>query len=199
MDGIVYRSNGYKPLRVSTHAIEAIIGNNSVGLHALTHPYRGHWFYCLTTLDNRTLVYDVATGKWHERSTSADGSGPWQAWVAASTTTRCNCSVIGRVAALHARHQADRRGRDGDAPGDVAAAVGHHAARVLCPCGDRDGGGRAATPGDVLLDWSDDGGRTWGPARTLSAGAPAKPASGSIRRGWGGSGRGPLGFARTGF
>ena len=31
--------------------------------------------------------------------------------------------------------------------------------------------GGANTPGPVLLEWSDDGSRTWGPSRTLSAGA----------------------------
>jgi hypothetical protein len=28
------------------------------------------------------------------------------------------------------------------------------------------------TPGDVLLEWSDDGARTWGPSRLLSSGVP---------------------------
>ena len=83
LDGIVYRSKGYTAQRVSTHAIEAIIGTSTVGLWAMTHAYRGHWFYCLTTIDNRTLVYDVATGNWHERSTSIDGSAPWGTTVAA--------------------------------------------------------------------------------------------------------------------
>ena len=32
--------------------------------------------------------------------------------------------------------------------------------------------GGAQSPGPVLLEWSDDGARTWGPLRTMSAGVP---------------------------
>ena len=95
-DGFVYRSNGYTPQRVSTHAIEAIIVGNVVGLQAVTHPWRGHWFYCLTTLDQRTLVYDVATDKWHERSTSTDGHArPGERQSPRPRTTPCICSGTG--------------------------------------------------------------------------------------------------------
>ena len=83
VDGLVYRTNGYTPERVSTHAIEAIIGDNATGLHGFSHPFRGHWSYCLTTAaGDRTLIYDIATSAWHERSTSVDGVGPWRAGTA---------------------------------------------------------------------------------------------------------------------
>ena len=128
----MYRTNGYNPQRVSTHAIEAIIGNNVVGLWALTHPYRGHWFYCLTTADNRTLVYDVATAVWHERSTSTDGIGPWQAAVAAVDNNSIHLfgdRASGQLYTLDMT-PADA-GVVTHAAGDAAAAVGRHLPRVL--------------------------------------------------------------------
>ena len=151
LDSIVYRSTGYTPARISTHAIEAIIGANVVGLYAVTYPYRGHWSYALTTVDNRTLVYDMATKAWHERSTSTDGSGPWQTTVA-SVDNNLNPFVRrSRLGdALHARHAGDRRGRDGDSAGDVSTCLGQHQSRravVLRARRDRDGVWRRAVSG----------------------------------------------------
>jgi hypothetical protein len=172
LDGIVYRSNGYTQKRVSTHAIETIIGGNSVGLVGLTHAYRGHWFYCLTTLDERTLVYDVATDKWHERSTSTDGHGPWAAWVAATDNN-----------ALHLFGDRSRGQlytlaiwpidagvtviRQATLPPLWAATRRAFCARVEI---EMEVGG-PLTAGPVSLDWSDDGSRTWKPARILATGA----------------------------
>ena len=76
--GMVMRSNGYAAVRVSTHAIEQIIlerGSTTVTA-ALSWTWDGHSFYAVTFAD-RTLVYDCATQRWHERSTSTDGTGPW--------------------------------------------------------------------------------------------------------------------------
>ena len=173
IDGIVYRSNGYNPQRVSTHAIEAIIGSNTVGLHAVTHPYRGHWFYCLTTADNRTLVYDVATKVWHERSTSTDGSAPWQTTVAAVDNNSIHLLGDRASGMLYTLGmQATDAGvaviRQATLPPLWATTRRAFCARVEI---EMEVGG-ANTPGPVLLEWSDDGSRTWGPQRTLSAGAP---------------------------
>jgi hypothetical protein len=172
IDGLVYRSNGYTPLRVSTHAIEAIIGTGTVGLHALTHPYRGHWFYCLTTTDGRTLVYDAATSNWHERSTSTDASAPWQAATAAVDNNSIHLLGDRTTGTLYTLDMT---------PADAGVVIIRQA--TLPPlwastnrafCGrvevEMECGG-ANSPGNVLLEWSDDGARTWGPQRNLSSGA----------------------------
>jgi len=173
LDGIVYRSNGYTPQRVSTHAVEAIIGDSSVSLLALTHSYRGHWFYCLTTLDNRTLVYDIATQAWHERATSADGSGPWQATRAAATGTALKLFGDRSSGVLYTLGmQATDAGvavlRQATLPPLWANTNRAFCARVEIEME----AGAAWSPGPVTLEWSDDGSRTWGPSRTMSAGAP---------------------------
>lgn len=172
VDGIAYRSDGYNPRRVSTHAIEAILGPNVTGLHALTHPYRGHWFYAVTTQDeSRTMVFDMATGNWHERATSTDGTGPWKASVAAvddNTIKLFGDRASNELYTLGM--QATDAGvtviRQATLPPLWANTVRAFCARVEI---EMEVGG-ANTPGPVLLEWSDDGSRTWGPSRTMSAG-----------------------------
>jgi hypothetical protein len=171
-DGIAYRSEGYNPVRISTHAIEAIIGVNVVGLYALTHPYRGHWFYALTTYDqSRTLVFDVATGVWHERATSTDGSGPWKAGTAAVDNNSINIFGDRTTGVLYVLEmQAADAGvavlRQATFPPLWAETRRAFCVRVEV---EMEVGG-AATPGALTLEWSDDGSRTWGPTRTLSSG-----------------------------
>jgi hypothetical protein len=173
LDGIVYRSKGYNPLRVSTHAIEAIIGGNTIGLWGLTHTFRGHVFYCLTTADGRTLVYDIATGNWHERSTSTDGGGPWATTVGATDNNSVHIfgdRVTGwlytlAVGADDANIIVIRRAM---LPPLWAATRRAFCARVEV---EMEVGG-ANTPGTVELEWSDDGARTWKASRTMSAGTP---------------------------
>jgi hypothetical protein len=68
-DRIVYRANGYTPVRVSTFAVEEILRSGTVDdAEASTHAIGGHHFYVLKlpTL-GRTLVLDAATQIWHER------------------------------------------------------------------------------------------------------------------------------------
>jgi len=175
LDGIVYRSKGYTPQRVSTHAIEAIIGVSTVSLWGLTHAYRGHWFYCLTTIDNRTLVYDAATDKWHERSTSTDGNGPWATTVGATDNNSLHLfgdRVSGWLYTL--AMGADDANvitiRQATLPPLWAETRRAFCARVEV---EMEVGG-ADTPGNVTLEWSDDGSRTWGPSRTMSAGTPSE-------------------------
>jgi len=69
--GVVWVANGYRPVRISTSAIErkiASIGNFTTA-YAFVYHDRGHQFYCLQIngLDT-TLCFDSLTQQWHERS-----------------------------------------------------------------------------------------------------------------------------------
>lgn len=68
--GIVYRSNGYQPERISTFAIERVLSAQTIS-DAVAYSYQssGHSFYVLAlpTAD-MTFVYDVSTKLWHERA-----------------------------------------------------------------------------------------------------------------------------------
>ena len=69
--GIVYRSNGYSPVRISTHPIEFAINSYSRIDDAIGYAYQeeGHSFYVLTfPTGDATWVYDVATQGWHQRA-----------------------------------------------------------------------------------------------------------------------------------
>jgi hypothetical protein len=68
--GIVWMASSYQPTRISTHAIEYTIGQISDITDARGYCYQneGHFFYVLNfTIGNKTLVYDMTTGLWHER------------------------------------------------------------------------------------------------------------------------------------
>lgn len=74
-DMIVYRADGYKPMRISTHAIEDAIEQYAAPASAegWTYSQGGHVFYVLTFAE-ATWVYDVASGLWHQRE-SVDSIG----------------------------------------------------------------------------------------------------------------------------
>jgi len=67
-DGVVYRANGYSPIRISTYAIEQAISRcNNATAFAFTFEDRGHKIFYLTFQDGQTWGYDVATQEWHRR------------------------------------------------------------------------------------------------------------------------------------
>lgn len=69
--GIVWRANGYAPVRISTYAIEQAIQRYPTITDAVAWTYQqdGHSFYVLNfPSGNATWVYDAATGTWHERA-----------------------------------------------------------------------------------------------------------------------------------
>lgn len=80
--GIVYRLNGYTPVRISTYGIESAIRGFSVtnDAQAFTYQIEGHHFYVLTFENaNKTFVYDANTNLWHERASFiAHEFGKWE-------------------------------------------------------------------------------------------------------------------------
>lgn len=61
-DRVIYRLNGYDPVRISTHAVEYAIASAS-WFRGFTYTQGGHKFYVLNT-DVGTFAYDMATGAW---------------------------------------------------------------------------------------------------------------------------------------
>ena len=77
-DKIVYRANGYTPLRISTHPIEQAL-QRSQGLGVVQgswFTFDGHTFYMMKLPGQFTFLYDAATGMWHEWQTF--GQEYWQ-------------------------------------------------------------------------------------------------------------------------
>ena len=74
--GVVYRSQGYSGVRISTHAVEFAIQGYGVISDAIGYTYQqeGHPFYVLVfPTANATWVFDAATGAWHERAGFSNG------------------------------------------------------------------------------------------------------------------------------
>lgn len=88
-DLIFYRLNGVVPTRISTYAIESAWSGYTKQSDAFTFVYtwQGHKFLNVTFPSaNATWVYDIATNTWHERISTV-GNNPWVGrW-------RGNCSV----------------------------------------------------------------------------------------------------------
>lgn len=83
--GIVWRMNGYLPVRVSTHAVEVQWQEYSDISDAIAYAYQegGHSFYVLNfPTGNATWVYDCATNLWHRRGFWDANAGQYDADVA---------------------------------------------------------------------------------------------------------------------
>lgn len=69
--GMVYRAKGFTPQRISTEAIEILIGaaTDKENMKAYAYQKDGHNFYVLTGGGLETsLVFDMTTNLWHERA-----------------------------------------------------------------------------------------------------------------------------------
>ena len=67
-DGIVYRNDAYRPLRVSHEGVERSIANatSPSTIRGGTYTIHGHAFYVISDA-TFTWVYDIKEGRWHER------------------------------------------------------------------------------------------------------------------------------------
>jgi hypothetical protein len=170
-NGIIMRSKGYSAERVSTHAIEQFIlrtGINAI-VCAVGYTYLGHTYYCIT-FSNNTFVYDCATKLWHERSSSADGLGPWlvRAVAVVGDITYFGSATSGRTFS-----PAEIETDDGVTLIRHMVTPGLWAGTYRAFCNRLEmemetGGGKPT--GDVVLEWSDDDGLTWKGGRVMSAG-----------------------------
>lgn len=89
---IAWRSQGYTPSRVSTHAVEVAWGAYSTVADAMAFVYvdRGHTFWVISfPTGNATWVYDATTNLWHER-------GFWSGSAVVRHLGRCHCDVFGK-------------------------------------------------------------------------------------------------------
>lgn len=76
-DKIFYRLQANQPIRISNHALEHVLAQDPdlTQAFAFSHTLEGHKFiFLMLPASNRTFVFDISTGKWHERE-SWDASG----------------------------------------------------------------------------------------------------------------------------
>lgn len=68
-DRMVYRAEGYSPVRISTHAVEKDLnGADMSGANLINYTLEGHTFVHINIPSlKKAWVYDMATQEWHER------------------------------------------------------------------------------------------------------------------------------------
>ncbi len=171
-NGAVVRAEGYIPRIISTRAIEAAITGYSRidDARAFAYAMEGHTFYVLTFPSaGVTWVYDAATDMWHERASW--GLGRWRANCYARLGNKHFVGDVstGKIYRL-------------DPEALTEAGMPIERVRVTAPVGDEDKRlihsrftldvETGVTDGaQIMLSWSDDGGRTWSNEQTASLGA----------------------------
>lgn len=174
-DRVVYRAEGFLPVRISTHAIETAFEKYTTISDAFAFEYTqdGHKFFVLTfPTEAATWVYDVASGLWHERESRDSGGVSLGRW-------RANC-----YAKAYGKHLVGdfADGRIGELDlatydeygnvmvGNATSPPWHYDRKtVRMPLFELDvesgiglTSGQGSAP-QIMLDWSDDGGFTYGP------------------------------------
>jgi hypothetical protein len=161
-DGTVRRVNGYTPVRISTTAVEqAIAKYASQECVGNTWIENGHSMYGLTYRE-ATWVYDVSTQLWHERQSY--GQPNWRAQVVlrGNNRTYVGDSLSNRLGLLDAETFTEWGETMVSRATSPSMPPGEHAFLELefeTGVGTLDGQGRDP---QCMLQYSDDGGRTWG-------------------------------------
>jgi hypothetical protein len=170
---VVYKTNGYQAVRVSTHAVEEIIRElNPYDLvSAFTYTEVGHVLYVMNWR-TRTLVYDCATKQWHDRA--SDG-GRWRANATVHPGTMLWFGDVQSGAIFTSQVNSPLAGLEDITPISrqiVFPPLWAGASRAFCARVEvemESGDGRLED-GTVTLDWSDDGGYSWhGGPRVMTA------------------------------
>lgn len=173
--GIVYRANGYTPMKVSTHALEFAIQGYSIISDAVAFSYQqdGHLFYMITfPTGNATWVYDVTTNLWHERAYFSAGAFSRHR---ASGQMNFNNQIVvgdfenGNLYELDMDTYTDngqtqkwlRSWRALPTGQNNLKRTAQHSLQLDCESGVGLDGTTQGTDPQVLLRWSDDGGHTW--------------------------------------
>ena len=173
-DGIVYRADGYKGQRISTHAVEWQIQQYPDLTEATAYTYQqdGHSFYVLNFPSaNTTWVYDASTNAWHERAGFVDGDFTRQR--ADNMCNFQNTTVVGdfensNIYTLDLDTYADngqiqrwlRSWRALPTGQNNLNRTAQHSLQLDIQAGVGLNDGQGSDP-EVMLRWSDDGGHTW--------------------------------------
>lgn len=181
-EGVVWRADAYNPVRVSTHGIEYLIGQCTRVDDAVAYAYtqEGHAFYVLTfPTDDLTIVYDVASGEWHERAWFDVVRGIYRRHRAQCHTVLGRTHVVGdwqngKIYALDLDTFTDdgvpiRRLRSTIGDDNEMRNIVYHQLQIDIESGVGLVTGQGSDP-LMMLRWSNDGGHTWSNTHTASMG-----------------------------
>lgn len=174
--GIVWRADGYTPIRISTHAVEKALSACTLSAaSAFTYQQEGHIFYVLN-LPEATWVYDAATQQWHERAWQQPATGALSRWRADVMTFFNGDHLVGdyesgKVYALDLDTYTDagdpiKRIRAAQTAENLQLRMFYQSLQIDMETGLGTGG----SDPQLVLRWSNDGGHSWSNERMVSAG-----------------------------
>lgn len=164
-DGRVYRAAGYIPQPISTHAVEYALGTYTRAVKraatAWTYTQEGHVFYVLTC-QSGTWVFDLTTNLWHERQ-----SFGYTRWRVGAFCEAFGKLLVGDFETGYI-YELDLGTYD-ESGGTIqriiqSNPIGQAGQRFVMHSYQLDaeaGVGSTTVNPQVMLDWSDDGGRRW--------------------------------------
>ena len=184
--GVVWKASGYQAQRMSNQAIEAVIATASdfADSYAYVYHEQGHVFYCLqiNNLDT-TLVYDGATGLWHERqyfdnslnqATKHRGACHFFFNQKNLIGDRESGKIYEQKLTIYS-HNGDEMHRERITPHvhNERQNIAFSNFELDCETGVGLQTGQGSDP-QVMMQYSDDGGRAWSNERWTSLGAAGK-------------------------
>jgi hypothetical protein len=194
-NGVVWRANGYAPLRISNHAVEQAWRQYVSTADAVAFGYEdaGHSFYVITfpnggstettsgqPITSYTWVYDCATQLWHERGYWNPNSATWGPVLGRTHSYSLGRHLVGdylssNVYAMSVYTGTDngayiRRMRRAPHVSNEQAWILHRSIQIDLEVGLGTQTGQGSTP-QVMLRWSDDGAKTWSNEHAYPAGA----------------------------
>lgn len=194
-NGIIYRMQGYQPVRVSTPSIEGLIRelteDQRSAATAWAYQQGGHIFYCLNIPGlESTWCFDLSNGFWHER-TYLDAFGP-QRHRAEVHSLAYGKNVVGdwesgNIYSLDLGVYTDngtsmRRVRRCTHFSKNQQRIVHSFLHVdMQPGVGLDGSGQGTDP-QLMMRFSDDDGQTWSNERSSSIGKIGKTLTRAVFR-----------------
>lgn len=174
-DYTVRRLEGYTPVRVSTHAVEQWLKTVTVAsLRGYTYTLDGHLYYLLTATEG-AWQFDITTQLWHERLTYDEATWGWGNPVQFAGKVLVGSTTSNVIAEISPTTYADL--------GETqrmewtyqpiyfdGRRMFHDSLELTCEVGVGLTSGQGSSP-EVMLEISDDAGRTWQalPNRSLGA------------------------------
>ena len=163
--GVVWRANGYNAERVSTQAIERYIqtANDFTESYAWVYHQQGHAFYCLQVKGlSTTLVYDVSTSLWHETSYHNAELNEMQPHKAATHFFFNQKNLVGdRESGNIYEMSLDIYSDNGDEIHRERISPHISQEKLLITHAQLELDCEVGNGGQIMLAYSDDGGRTW--------------------------------------
>lgn len=182
-DRVIYRAAGYQPQRISTHALEYALASYAVvsDAQAFCYSMEGHSFFCVSFPSaGHTWVYDAASGLWHERESRDDEGRSLGRWRVGSYAKCYGLHLAGDYADNRIYLLDLDEGTEAGLPirrvatSPPIAAAGSRLSMSRVEIEAETGVGLTVGQGRdpaAMLEWSDDGGRTWSSEHWSTLGA----------------------------